>query len=70
MEMAATVLAELSCSGRAVCRWLSLCRGTLIYQPKPLPKARAKDCADILGTSVAGRQEDEAQSSGAKLKQE
>lgn len=32
----------LSCSGRAVCRWLSISRGTLSYRPKPLPERKQK----------------------------
>lgn len=31
------VIEKLSCSGRAVSRWLGTCRGTLRYKPKPLP---------------------------------
>lgn len=34
--MAARVRASLSCSGRAVCRWLNLNRSTLNYRAKPL----------------------------------
>lgn len=34
--IAAKVKAALSCSGRAVCRWLSLARGTVNYRPKPV----------------------------------
>jgi putative transposase len=31
---------RLSCSGRAVSRWLGICRGTLRYMPKALPEKK------------------------------
>ncbi len=38
--MAAKVQRALSCSRRAVCRWLGINRSTLRYQPKPVPKKK------------------------------
>jgi transposase InsO family protein len=40
--MAAKVRAALSCSGRAVCRWLNLHRGTVNYRPKPVTDRQRK----------------------------
>ena len=43
----------LSCSGRAVCRRLSLSRGTLNYRPKPLPARKQKLELEIVRVSQA-----------------
>ena len=51
--MAAKVQAALSCSGRAVCRWLSLSRGTFSYRPKPLPAGKQKLELEIVRVSQA-----------------
>ena len=51
--LAARVQAALSCSGRAVCRWLNLSRGILSYQPKPLPEAKQKLELEIVRVSQA-----------------
>ncbi len=39
--IAAKVQSALSCSGRAVCRWLGISRSTLRYLPKPKPEGKA-----------------------------
>ena len=41
----------LSCSGRAVCRWLSISRSTFSYQPKPLPERKQKLELEIVRVS-------------------
>ena len=51
--IAAKVQAALSCSGRAVCRWLSISRSTLNYQPKPLPERKLKLELEIVRISQA-----------------
>jgi len=47
------VQVALACSGRAVCRWLSLSRGTLNYRPKPLPERKQKLELEIVRVSQA-----------------
>lgn len=49
--MAMKVQAKLSCSGRAVCRWLGLNRSTLRYVPKPVPDKKKLLEAEIVKMS-------------------
>jgi len=51
--MAAKVQAALSCSGRAVCRWLGFSRSTFMYRPKPLPEGKQKLELEIVRVSQA-----------------
>lgn len=43
----------MGCSGRAVCRWLSISRGTFNYQPKPLPEGKRHLELEIVRVSKA-----------------
>ena len=49
--MAAKVQRALSCSRRAVCRWLGINRSTLRYQPKQVPKKKQLLEAEIIRMS-------------------
>jgi hypothetical protein len=49
--MAGKVQRALSCSRRAVCRWLGINRSTLRYQPKPVPKNKQLLEAEIIRMS-------------------
>jgi len=46
-------MAAMSCSGRAVCRWLSINRGTLNYRPKPPSDRKRKLELEIVRMSKA-----------------
>ena len=46
-------MAALSCSGRAVCRWLNIHRSTLHYRPKPLSEWKQKLELEIVRMSQA-----------------
>jgi putative transposase len=41
----------MSCSGRAVCRWLNINRGTFNYQPKPVTEPKQKLEMEIVRVS-------------------
>ena len=43
----------MSCSGRALCRWLGIHRSTLRYRPKPKPDRKEKLEAEIVRMSQA-----------------
>ena len=45
------VRSRLSCSGRAVCRWLGFNRSSMRYRPKPLPPKKRLLEAQIVKAS-------------------
>ncbi|MGF1451426.1 MAG: IS3 family transposase, partial [Opitutales bacterium] len=49
--MADSVQAALGCSGRAVSRWLSFCRSSLRYQPKPVADKQRRREGEIVRMS-------------------
>jgi hypothetical protein len=51
--IAAKVQAAMSCSGRAVCRWLNFSRGTFSYRTKSKPEGKQKLELEIVRVSKA-----------------